>query len=257
MKTVWKGAISFGLVSIPINLYSAIEGKALSFRLLHKPDHQPIKYKRFCQDGHEVPWNEITKGVEIAKDRYYEVDGEELEKLKPEKSDVVDIFEFVDARQVDPIYFNSHYYAAPQRQKDKAFFLFKEVLSQSAKVAIGKFVMRQKEYISAIESYKSGLLLTTLNYGYEIRDMGAIEELSSAPKLREEELSLAKQLIDRLYKEEFDIRQFKDTFAEQLKELLRRKEKGEAITVEHKPQAEGKEQDIIKALKQSLREAEA
>ena len=251
MKAVFKGYISFGLVNVPVKLYSAVEARAINFRLLHKKDNSPIHYKRICnQCKQEVAWKDVVKGVEYAKNKFFPVPPETLEKLKPEKSDYIDIVEFVDANAIDPIYFDKHYFVAPEKQKEKAYFLFREVLQATAKIAVGRMVMREKEYVIAIESYKKGMLLTTLNYAYEIRDINKIEELKTAPKLTAEQLNLAKELINKLYEEEFDINKFKDTFAEQLKEVIKKMAKGRKIKI--KKAKKLKKQPLMKALKASL-----
>jgi len=260
MKSVWDGSLSFGLVNIPVRLYPAIESQALGFRLLHSKCHTPLKYKRWCPKCKvEVTWDEVVKGIEIRKGEYYVLTNEDMEELKPEKTDTIEIVEFIDAQQIDPIYFNNHYYIAPKVAKEKAFFLFKEVLQLTAKAAIGRFVMREKQYVCAIESYKRGLLLTTLNYRYEIRDIDKIPELKIVPKLKKEELTLAKKIIHKLYKEEFDMGEFKDTFAEELKKMLELREKGKIVKVGEVGRVKGKgrkkEKTLIDILKASLKQA--
>jgi DNA end-binding protein Ku len=251
MKTLWKGIISFGLVSIPISLYSAVEGKSVKFRLLHKKDNSPVKYKRFCErEGKELEWKDIVKGFEVSKGNYYIFQKEDLDMLKPEKTQSISIIEFIDREQMDPILFDSHYYVSPQIEKDKAFFLFKNVLQSTNKMAIGNFVMRDKEYTCAISPYKSGILLTTLNYPNEVRDINNLSELKSSVKLSDQEMKLAKTLIDQLYNPDFDMSRFKDTFKEQLLEVIEKKSKGEVagIKATFKP-----EKNLIKALKESLK----
>lgn len=253
MKSVWNGSISFGLVNIPIKLYSAVESQTLGFRILHKKCNTPLKYKRWCPKcKKEVEWENVVKGLEISKDNFFVLTKEKLEKLKPEKTNKIEIIKIIDAKQIDPIYFDHHYYVAPAKKKEKAYALFKEVLQSAAKVAIGKFVMRERQHICAIESYKKGLLLTTLNYAYEIRDINKIEQLKKAPKLKKEELKLAKQLINKLYEEEFDITEFKDTFAQELKKAIKKVAKGKkvkGIKVE-KPE---KKKKLMEALKASIK----
>ncbi len=255
MRAIWTGSISFGLVNIQISLYSATESRALNFRLLHKKNHEPIHYKRWCDScKKEVDWGDVVKGLELSKGEYYILDKEELESLKPEKSDTIDIIEFIDREQLDPIYFSKHYFLGPQKKDEKTYFLFREILQNSAKVAIGKFILREKEYVCAISSYQKGLLLTTLNYAYEIRNIDEVPNLESAPKLRKEEMDLAKQLIDKLYHQEWDITRFKDTFAEELKKLLKKKKKGEVVEIRKEGKAtEKKEENLVKALKASLK----
>lgn len=253
MRSIWNGAISFGLVSIPIKLLPATNPRALSFQLLHDTDNARILYKKVCsKDGQEVPPQEIARGIEVRKGVYYKLSEEELKKLRPEKTNSIDIIEFVDSPQVDSIYFSNHYFAVPDMEKEKAYFLFKEVLQITGKIAIGKFVLRSKEYVCSIKAYKEGLLLSTLNYAYEIRDIGEVVELKSVPKLIPEEIDLAEQLIDRIYKKEFDITKFKDSFAEDVKEIVKKKEAGEEVIVAEQEKV-FKEEDIIKALKASLK----
>lgn len=253
MRTIWSGSISFGLVNIPIKLYSAINHQTMKFRLLDKRDKAPIKYKKWNPKREEEVANEdIVRAVQLSKNNFYILEGEEIQELKPEKSDYIDILEVIDKEQLDPIYFDSHYYIAPAREKDKAFFLFKEVLQLSNKLAVARFVMRDKEYTCAISSYKNGLLLNTLNYSYEIRDIGEIDELQEKPKLSKQECNLAKQLIDSLYNKNFDISKYKDTFEDKLKKRIQQKQEGKIAVVE--PHKEEKEpQDLMQALKQSLR----
>jgi len=252
MKSVWNGSLSFGLVNIPIKLYSAVEPKVLGFRLLCGKCKTPIQYKRWCPNcKKEVPWEDVVRGLEITKGNYFVLTKEKLEKLKPEKTDVIDIIEFVDKGMIDPIYFDKNYYVVPEKAKEKAYFLFQEVLEATAKIAIGRFVMREKEYLCAIESYKGGLLLVTLNYDYEIRDIKKVEELKVRPKLNKEELKLAKELINKLYEKEFDISEFKDTFAQKLKEVIKKSLKGEKIIVKKEKAIPKK--TLMAALKASIR----
>lgn len=254
MKTLWKGSISFGLVNIPIKLYSAIEERGVKMRLLDKKNLSPIRFKRWSdKSGKEIAWEDIVKGVEVGEDEYIVISKTELEAIKPEKSKAVDIVEFVEAVQIDPIYFHSHYYIGPDKAKEKSFFLFKEVLEQTKKMAIGQFVMREKMYTCAIESYREGLLLTTLNYGYEIKDISKIEELKEKPKLSKQELELAKQLIDKISVKTFDINEFKDDFHESLMKVIKKKAKGQTVVIHKKKEPKVKEENLIAALKASLK----
>lgn len=253
MKTIWRGDISFGLVTIPVNLHSAVVHKTPQFKLLDKKHHLPIHYKRVCEKCKgDVEWDDVVKGLKVSKDNYIVFSQEELKALKPEKTETIDILEIVDAQQIDPIFFNKHFFVAPEKKKEKAYFLLKEILESSAKAAIGRFVMRDKEYMCSIESYKEGLLLTTLNYAYEIRDIDEIEELKEKPKLDKKEIGLARELIDKLYSEEFDISEYKDTFAHELKKILKKKEKGELISLEGKKHAPKEGKNLVEALRASL-----
>lgn len=253
MKSIWNGSITFGLVNIPIKLYSAIESRAFSFKMLDKDHHSPIKYKRVSEKtGKEVPWADIVKGIEISKGKYFVPTKDQLEAIKPEKSDTIDIVEFVDQDQIDPVYFNSHYYIGPAKEKEKSYFLFKEILLTTARTALGRFVMREKEYVCTIKAYRQGLLLTTLNYAYEIRSIKSVDNLLSAPNINEPELKLAGELINKLYKKQFNIGQFKDTFAEEMEKIMKKAAKGEVIEAAKVIKKERKEDNLIAALKASL-----
>ena len=253
MKVVWTGSISFGLVNIPIRLYAAVEPQSKGFRLLHKKDKVPIQYKRWCPNHkQEVAWSDIVKGIEMGKNKFYVFKREELEQLKPKKTDEIEIIEIIDAWQIDPIYYDHHYFIGPDTEKEKAYFLFKQVMEQCAKAALGRFVLHEKEYVCAIESYKEGLLLTTLNYAHEIRNIQNIDFLKNAPALRSQEVNLAMQLIEKLQKKEFDITEFADTYMDELKALIKKKAKGAVIEVKYKPKKEEKEKNLIEALKASL-----
>jgi len=229
MKAIWKGSLSFGLVNIPIKLYSATEQKTLGFNMLCGTCNSLIKYKRWCPHcKKEVTWDNIVKGIEKKDGKFFILTKEKIEALKPEKTDTIDIVEFVDKGMIAPIYFNNHYYAAPKKADEKSYFLLQKALSSGATYAIGRFVMREKEYVCAIEAYKNGLLLTTLNYDYEIRDIDKIGTLAKrAPKLDKKELALARELINKMSKKKFDISKFKDTFAQTLKKMLKKKPKKE------------------------------
>ena len=254
MKPLWKGSIAFGLVNIPIKLYSAVEQKPLKTRLLHKDKLSPIRYKKWCDAcTQEVSQDEIVRGIEVSPDNYVIMSDEELQSIRPEKSTWIEIVEFVHSHQIDPIFFNSHYYAGPERPKDKTYFLFREVLHQTAKTAIARFVMREKEHVCAIEAYRQGLLLTTLNYEYEIRDITQVDGLDEPPHLSQVEMDLARQLLSQITVDEFDMTRFHDTFEEELKELVERKARGETIAIHKREYARTTEENLVEALKASLK----
>ncbi len=251
MKTVWTGSISFGLVNIPVRMYSASEPKSSGFRLLHKADNAPVEYKRWCPEHHrEIPWEDIVKGFEVGKDIYYPLGRDEVRGLKPEKTDTIDITEIVDLGQIDPIYFDSHYFLGPDAEREKAYFLLKEVLQSSGKAAIGRFVMREKEYVCAITSYRRGLLLATLKYAHEVRDIDKVDFLEGRPKLSAQEVELAQMLVSKLRREEFDIGEFKDTFHDEVRKLVEAKMRGAVIEV--KAVGRPRKRNLVEALKASL-----
>ncbi len=256
MKSVWNGTISFGLVSIPVRMYSAIEEHSLGFTLLCKKCHTPIKYERWCRKCHkEVAWADVVKGLKLSSGNYFIITQEKLHELKPTKTDRIEITEFITSEQLKLIYLEHHYYVGPEKLGLNAYFLFKKALEETNKVAIGQFVMRDKEYVCAITPHDQGLLLTTLNYSYEIRDMAAITELRVQPKVNSAELTLAEKLIAQLTNKKFNLAVYKDTFAQELakaikkgkKEKLPRQKTGRA-----KKEKSVTKTDLVATLKKSL-----
>ncbi len=253
MRVIWTGSISFGLVNIPIRLYPAVDPQTKGFRMLHKKDKVPLEFKRWCpKHKQEVPWADVAKGLEIGKNKYVILEKEELERLKPKRTDEIEIIEIIDSWQVDPVFYNHHYFLGPDTEKEKAYFLFKHALEQSAKAAIGRFVMREREHVCAIEAYKEGLLLTTLNFAHEIRDIKKIDYATEVPTLKQQEVNLAAQLIEKLQKKEFDITEFQDTYLDELKVLVKKKLKGKIIEIKAETRKVKKEENLIEALKASL-----
>lgn len=254
MKSLWKGSIAFGLVNIPIKLYSAIEKKPLRTRLLHRGKLSPIRYKKWCDAcTEEVSSDEIVRGIEVGPDTYVVISEDELRSIRPEKSTWIEIVEFIHSHQIDPIFFNAHYYVGPERPKDKTYFLFRDVLRQTGKTAIGKFVMREKEHVCAIEAYREALLLTTLNYDYEIRDIKRVDGLAEEPSISQAEMDLARQLLGQITVDEFEITQFHDTFEDELQQLVAKKARGETISIEKTEYHATPEENLIEALKASLK----
>ncbi len=250
MKAIWKGTISFGLVSIPVALYSATGDRGVSFKTLHAACKTPLRYRRWCDaHGKEVAWKDVAKGMEIAEDTYFVLSHEELERLRPEKTKSISISGFISRSQVDDIYFGKAYFAGPQNAKDKAFFLFRDALSDSAGMAFGSFVMHEKEHLCIIRSYRNGLLLTTLKYPEEVRDISKVDFLDAKIRVTDAELKLAHELIGKLGAMDFSILDYHETFSEELKELVRRKASGGRIPV-HKAR---KQVSLIKALKASIK----
>jgi DNA end-binding protein Ku len=252
MKSIWRGAISFGMVNIPVKLFSAVERRPVTFHLLHEKDHSLIEYRRWCvKDGKEVPWEEVVKGVEVEEGSYYVFTKEELANFKPRKSSAIEIAQFVHSDRLDRIYIDQHYYVGPDKPGEKAFFLFKEALAKTGNLAIGSFVMREREYVCAIEPYGPGLLLSTLNYEYEIRNVSEITELREGKEVKKAELELAEQLVEKLSVKEFDITQFRDTYEEKLKAAISGKGKKRLVVVEEVAKAT-KEENLMDTLKASL-----
>lgn len=254
MKTIWSGSLSFGLVTIPIKLYSAIKAHTLGFRLLHEACNTPLEFKRWCpRCKKEVTWDNTLKGLEQEDGTFFIFTKEKLEQLKPEKTDLISIESFVDHEQIHPIYFENHYYIAPDKKGIKAFFVFQKALFESGKVAIGKLVMREKEYVCSINSYESLLLLNTLYYSYEIRPIKEAFEFKQ-PIITKKELDLAYKLIGHLTEKKFNLTKYKDEFAEKLKKALKTK-KRERPAKKPAPtkRKKGPKEDLSALLQESLR----
>jgi DNA end-binding protein Ku len=267
MKAIWSGSISFGLLNIPIHLYSAIQEHSVGFKLLCGTCHRQLKNVRWCEHCKKsVAWEDTVKGFKKSSDEYFIMTKEAIHKLKPEKMDTIDIKEFVPQSEVEVLYISNHYYMAPTNKKDKAFYLFAQALKASKKVAIGQFAMREKEYVVAISFYKDMLLLNTLHYQYEIRpiELPAIEK----EKLTKQELALALLLINKLSHKTFKLDTYKDHFVERLKKALKTAKKAKpssAKATKGRKVKKGSEEKVTKeksslvsSLKESLgREARA
>lgn len=251
MRSVWNGTISFGLVSIPIKLYAAVSQRSIGFKLLCKKCMTPIHYERRCEGCEEpVEWEDTIKALPLGDGQFLPFTKEELASIKPEKTDRIEIVEFIDVDELQPLYYDKFYFCGPTRQTERSYFLFRKVLEDSQKVAVGRFVMREREYVAAIQAFGPGLLLSTLNYSYEIRDINEIETLQEAPELKKAELELAKKLVDQLTEEEFELDEFKDDFAERLQKMMEKKEK---ITVtEEEEVTPFDEESLMEALQASL-----
>ena len=263
MKSIWNGSISFGLVSIPIQLYSVAQEHALGFKMLCSKCNNPITMKRWCAHcKKEVAWDHVVKGLELSKGEYFVITQDVIKSLKPVKSTTINIRSFISADLVDPVYINTHYYAAPaDKHTDKAYTLLHYALGAANKVALGSFVMRDREHVCMIQSYHTGLLLTTLYYDYEIRPIKNIEALQAKPPtIATRELTLAKQLIAQLTHKTFDISDFKDTFAQELKKLIKNKKEGKIVEIGAMPKGkkrsrtEKTESSLMEILKASLKE---
>jgi DNA end-binding protein Ku len=253
MRAIWSGSISFGLVNLPIKIYTATEPKEIEFHNLCPECHTPLTYKRWCPKCEkEVSWQEIKKGFKISKERWIVLEKEEIEKLKIPSTKTIDIQEFIDVSQIDPIYFEKAYFVVPEETGKKAYSLFVEALRLANKAAVGKIVLRDKEYLVVLRPFKKGLVMHILFYLREIRDIEKLPELERLVVVSKEELELAKALISRLTKEEFDISKFKDEYTEALKQLIKAKAEGKEIEVkaEEKPVEEAK--SLMEALKASV-----
>jgi DNA end-binding protein Ku len=249
--SVWKGQLQFGLVSLPIRLYSAARGETISFHQLHEPDHSRIRQVLYCQaEDKPVPRNELVKGYEYEKDRYVVIDDEELENAAPKTAKVMEILEFVKAAEVDPIFLESSYYVAPEEGGEKPYALLFEALRQSQFYGVAKVSMHNREHVVILRPAAKGLLLHTMYYVDEIRP---VEEFrTDTSQIKERELELAKTLISQLA-DEFHPEKYHDSYRENIRAMIEAKLAGHKFVEAPAPKV-APVIDIMEALKRSLSE---
>jgi len=247
---MWKGAISFGLVTVPVKLYPATEEKALRFNQLHDEDHGRIKYLRVCAVcGQEVPFEHIVKGYEYEKDKYVVLSDEDLDAVPVESSKAIDIVQFVDLADIDPIYFQKSYYLVPEETGLKAYTLLRRAMEEDGRVAIAKVAFREKEHLAALRFKDNVFVLETMFWPDEIR-AADFEVLDKKVQIRDQEVQMAKSLIDNLT-DAFKPEQFKDEYREALLDIVEKKVSGEEIEVVPEPEPT-KVVDLMEALKASV-----
>ena len=253
-RAIWKGAISFGLVTIPIRVHTAVEEKSFKFNQLHSKDQGRIKYKRTCAvDGEEVPFDEIVKGYEYEKDHYVEIDDEDIKKVAPKTAKVMEILEFVSAEQVDPIYLESSYYVSPDEGGEKPYALLFQALRESKYYALAKVAMHNREHIIVLRPGAKGILSHTMYYQDEIRQ---VENFGKTDvDIKESELKVAHQLVQALAAE-WEPKKYYDTFEANVKELIKAHLEGKHVVGVEKPKKAAPVVDLMDALKQSLAQME-
>lgn len=257
MRAIWTGAIGFGLVNIPIKLYSATESARLDLDLFDKKDHAKIRYSRVNADtGREVAWENVIKGYKY-EDDYVMLSEEDFEKASPEKSKTIAIEEFVEEIMVDPIFFDTPYYTEPAKGGERAYALLREALKDTGKVAIGQFVMRTRENLCILRAQGDILQLVKLRYPEEIRSTEEINTPSSKITIKPAELKMAETLINQLTPKKFDISKYKDTYDETLLKLIEAKAKGKKVTAPKTKKAPAKTVDLMAQLKASLNRRKA
>ena len=233
-RAIWTGSISFGLLNVPVRLYSAVSSRSIRFRELREKDGSRVRHKRVAEeDGEEVAYDEIVKGYEIAPDQYVVMTRDELEALDPKRSKTIEIEDFVDLDQIDPIYFNQPYYIGPAQGAERAYALLAQAMAEQRKVAIARFVMRNKESLAAIRTSADGEVLTlaTMRFADEVVPTSDLEDVlgeSEDVEPRKREIEMAKALIDSLATD-FDPSSYRDEYREELMSLIERKAEGKSI----------------------------
>ncbi len=254
-RSIWTGAISFGLVNVPVKLYSAVSKKTVRFHQLHEADGVRIQQKRVCPaDGEEVPFDQIVKGYEITPDQYVVVTPEELEAIEPRKTKTIDIEDFVDLEDIDPIYYDHPYYLLPGTGAAKPYKLLATAMEEAGKVAIARVVIRQKEQLVAIRPTGDILTMETMNFADEVIPHDRFDEAPEAEvDTNKREVDMARQLIESL-SAEFDPSKYEDTYRERVLELIEHKAEGKEIAVQ--PTEEPQEvPDLMAALEASVNAA--
>jgi DNA end-binding protein Ku len=250
MRSIWNGSIGFGLVNIPVKLYSASESSSINLDMLDKHDHSKIKYKRVNENTQEeVDWNDIVKGYKL-DDEYVIITNEDFERAGAKKSKIIEITEFVNEKDIDSIYYDKPYFLEPEKNGSKAYALLREALKKSKKAGIATFVLRNKENLSIIKPMGDGLVLNKIRFQAEVRD---INELNLPPKIdiKGKELDMAISLIDQ-YATDFDISAYVDHYNEELMKVIEEKSKGKKSKVKKLEVTPTKAQDLMSQLKASL-----
>ncbi len=253
MRAIWSGSIGFGLVNIPIRIFSATQDSKLDLHMLDKHGHASIRYARInANTGKEVAWENIVKGYKY-NDEYVVLSDEDFEKVSPKKSKMIDISEFVKEDAIDTTYYDTPYYLEPSKGGEKAYALLREALKQSGKVAIGEYIMRTKENLCVLKPQDDMLLLLRIRYAEEIRsyaDLNIPKDITLKPA----ELKMAQALINQLTPKRFSMAKYKDTYDEELMKIIEAKAKGKKVSQPKFKIVHSKSKDLMSQLKASLGE---
>ena len=255
-RAIWSGSISFGLLNVPVKLYSAVSKQNISFRELREGDGSRVRHKRVAEaDGKEVPYEKIVKGYEFAPDQYVTLTRDELSELEPQQTRTIEIQDFVDLDDIDPIYFEQPYYLGPDKGAEKAYALLVQAMKDSHKVAIARFVLRNKEHLAAIRPMGEVLTMATMRFHDEVVSPSDLdgEVFEEKPKkVEKREVEMAKQLIESL-STKFKADKYRDEYREELLDLLERKAEGkEVVSAPSEEPEPTKAPDLMAALEESL-----
>jgi DNA end-binding protein Ku len=253
---IWSGAINFGLVTIPVKLFTAVKTDDLSFNMLHAKDEGRIKYERVCSvDAKPVPWDEIVKGYEYEKGQYVILTDDDFKKVNPEATQSVDILEFVELDKINPMFFDKPYYLEPSKQGRHAYALLRQALSSSNRVAVARVVIRTKEYIAAVKPIGDALVLELMHWASEIVPSSTLE-LPGEENLPEAEIKMAKMLIDTMSVEDFEPEKFANKYHDELLAMIEARAAGKELPeVAKKSPARGKVVNLMDVLAASLEES--
>jgi DNA end-binding protein Ku len=251
VRAIWSGTISFGLVSVPVRMFTATESKELRFHFLHRKDLTPIAYEKVRRDDREpVDPDDIVRGFEIEKGRYVPLEDEDLDRLDIELTHSIDICDFVSLDEIDPVYFRKAYYLLPDQGAEKPYRLLVRALDETEKVGIAKVVIRNKQHLAALRTYQGVLLLETMYYADEVRKPQALDGNIGSAKVQKTEVEMAKSLVDNL-SAPFKPDKYDDTYRKELLDLIRAKAKGQKLP-EPQEEEEGEVVDLMAALRESV-----
>ncbi len=255
MRAIWKGSISFGLVNIPIALYPATRKEELKFRLLRKKDLSPVNYKRVAEkDGREVPWGEIVKGYEYEKGKFVVLDEKDFQRVDLEATQTVDIKDFVDLDEIDPMYFYKPYYLEPQKGGDKAYTLLREALADGRKVGIAKVVIKTRQYLAGVKALKHALVLELMHFAEELADAEKLH-VPKKTEVGKREKEMAEALVKSMTSK-WDPEKYKDDYRDALMEVIEEKVESGGKEIEEKPKEKKpstKVIDLVAVLQESLK----
>jgi len=255
-RAIWSGAIAFGLINIPVKLFSATRENELSFNQLRKSDHSRIKYLRVAAaDGQEVPYDQIVKGFEVEDGQYVVIEDEDIKNASPKKTQSIEILAFADEDEIDSVYFDKPYYLGPDKNAARAYSLLREALKQSKKIAVAKFILRTKENLAIIKPEGDVLILNQIRYQSEVRESEGLN-LPGADEVKENELDLALSLVNQL-SQPFKPEQYQDTFTAEIKRIIEQKAQGLTPDVVGAAPEQTKDDDLLASLRASIEASKA
>ena len=257
MRAIWKGAITFGMVTIPVKLYTATEQKDVRLRMLCKEHEAPIQEKRVCSEGgEELEWKDLARGYEVKKGEFVVLEPEEIDAAKPESSTTIDIGDFIEATEIDPVYFEKSYFLEPTEVGAKPFSLLKRALEETERVALARVTIRTRERLATVRAYEDTLILETMFWPDEIRSTGALDlPEGKEATVRAKELEMARSLVESLA-DKFRPETYADAYRTALEELIEQKMRGEVRSAKRR-KTEPKVIDLMEALRASVDEAKA
>jgi len=257
LRAMWKGSLSFGLVNIPVRLFAATESRELKFRLLHSSCHTPLEYQKVCRTckKREVPWEEIVRGYEYSKGHFVVLSEEEIKAAAGEKDRLIEIEDFVNINEIDPVYFQHSYYLAPDGTGSKPYALLHRAMQATGKIAVATIMLRTKESLAIVRTFENVLSLSTMYFPDEVRSIQDLPDLPGEIEIRPKELDIAKELIESLVTA-FTPEKYRDTYREKLLKIIQARIEGKKIAIAPSPERE-KVVDLLEALQASVQKARA